>query len=185
MQRIRSCDWSKVGTVAWRGRSLASGQSANWTLIVLLLVGLLSVAPQLHAKSRTATTTLILEVAEASQFEIQNDSAIVKLRLRPGVAVTLWGDKACTLPADESYIITASGTYTIPLNQIKQKPGGDEPGFICLQSSDGVLRRSSPIMGGASLTGTTTTTGKTVAQPVWSGHVTIPSARVSSKKTSH
>ena len=99
---------------AWLLRSLARGQGANWTLVGLLLVGLLRVAPPLYAqRSKTLTTTLILQVAEAGLLELQNDSVILKLRLPPGVTVSLWGDKACTTPAYESYIITASGTYTI------------------------------------------------------------------------
>ena len=187
MPRIRPNEWSRAGRVARLGRSFASRQGATWTTIALLLVGLLRVVPALRAKSRTATTTLVLQVAEASQLEVQNDSAIVKLRLAPGVAVSLWGDKACTTPADESYIITASGTYTIPLNQIKpgQKGAGDEEGSICLLSSDGVLRRSLPVTGAASLTGTMTSAGKSSPQPAWSGRVSIPAARVSSTETPH
>jgi hypothetical protein len=156
-------------------------------LIVPLLVGFLGVAPLLHAKSRTVTSTLTVQVAEAGQLEFQNDNVIVKLRLTPGVAASLWGDKACTTPADESYIITASGTYTIPLNQIKQgqKAAGEEQGSICLQSSDGVLRRSLLITGGASLTAPMTSASKSPPQLTWSGRVSIPAARVSSAKTPH
>jgi hypothetical protein len=184
MQRMRSSDWSKAGRVAWLLRSLAFGQGAKWTLIALLWVGLLRVASLLHAQGRTVTTTLILRVAEAGLLEQQNDNVIVKLRLTPGVAVNLWGDKACTTPADESYIITASGTYTIPLHQIKQgqKAEGNDEGFICLQSSDGVLRRSLPVIGRALPTGTMTSPAKSAPPSTWSGCISIPAARVSSAK---
>ena len=74
MQRIRSSDWGKAGKAVWLLRSLARGQVANWTLVGLLLVGLLRVAPSLYAQSsRTVTTTLILQVAEAGLLELQND----------------------------------------------------------------------------------------------------------------
>jgi len=185
MQRIRCSDWSKAGMAAWLLRSLARGQGANWTLVGLLLVGLLRVAPPLHAqRSRTVTTTLILQVAEAGLLELQNDSVIVKLRLTPGVAVSLWGDKACTTPAYESFIITASGTYTIPLNEIEQGQNseGADIGSICLQSSDGVLHRSLPAQGGALPTGTITSAKKISPQSTWSGRVSIPATRVSSAK---
>jgi len=187
MQRMRSGDRSKVARAAWLLRSLASGQGARWMLIVLLSVGLLRVTSLLHAQGRTVTTTLIVQVAEAGLFEQQNDNLIVKLRLTPGVAVTLWGDKSCTVPAFESYIITASGTYTIPLNQIRQgqKAAGDDEGSICLQSSDGVLRRSLPVVGRALPTGTVTSPAKSAPPSTWSGRVSIPAARVSSVKTPH
>jgi hypothetical protein len=156
-------------------------------MIVLLLAGLMRVAPLLYAKFRSVTSTLMVQVGEASQLEFQNDNVIVKVRLAPGVAVTLWREKACTTPADESYIITASGTYTIPLNQIKQGQvvAGDEQGSICLQSSDGVLRHSRPVIGEASLGGAMTSAGKSAPQSTWSGRVSIPAARVSSARTSH
>jgi len=186
VQRMRSYEWSKAGRVARLRRSLASGQGASWTMITLLLVGLLKVAPPLHAqKSRTVTNTLILQVAEAGLLDLQNANVIVKLRLAPGVAVNLWGDKACTTPADESYIITSSGTYTIPLSQIKQgqRAARDDEGSLCLQSSDGVLRRSLPVIGGDLLAGTSA--GKSAPQSTWSGHVSIRAAQVSSAKTPH
>jgi hypothetical protein len=171
--------------VAWLLRSLASGQSAKWTLIALLWVGLLRFASPLHAQGRTVTTTLILRVAEAGLIEQQNDNVIVKLRLTPGVAASLWGDKSCTTPTFESHIITASGTYTIPLDQIKpgQKVEGDDEGSICLQSSDGVLRRSLPVIRKALATATTTSPSKGVPQSTWSGRISIPAARVSAAKT--
>jgi hypothetical protein len=187
MQRMRSSNLSRAGRVAWLLRSLASGQAAKCTLIALLCVGLLRVASLLHAQSRTATTTLIVRVAEAGLLEQQNDNVIVKLRLAPGVAVSLWGDKSCAAPADESYVITASGTYTIPLNQLKQmqKAEGDDKGSICLQSSDGVLRRSLPVIGRALATGTMMSPANSAAQSTWSGRISIPAARVSSAKTFH
>ena len=185
MQRMRSNAWSAVGKAAWLFRSLAREQGVNWTLVGLLLLGLLSVAPPLQAqKSRTVTTTLVVQVAEEGLLELQNDSVIVKLRLTPGVAASLWGDKTCTTPVYESHIITASGTYIIPLNEIKQGQNSERAdiGSICLQSSDGVLHRSLPAKGGALPTGTITSATKISPQLTWSGRVSIPAARVSSAK---
>jgi hypothetical protein len=186
MRCLRFSDRSKAGGLARRLRKLASGQGANWTLIALLAVGLLGAAPQLRAQRRSVTTTLILQVAEAGLVEQQNDNVIVKVRLSPGVSLSLWGEKSCTTPALESSIITASGTYTLPLSQIKQEQQavGDGEGSICMQSSDGLLRRSLPLIGGASLTGTMTSPSKSAPQTTYSGHVSIPAPRVSAAKTS-
>jgi len=185
MQRRRSSNWSEVGEKAWLLRGLALGQGARWAPIALLSVGLLRVTFLLHAQGRTVTTTLILQVAEAGLLERQNDNVIIKLRLTPGVAVSLWRDKSCTAPADESYIFTASGTYIIPLNQIKQvqKAVGEDEGSICLQSSDGVLRRSLRVIGGALMGGAMTSATKSVPQLVWSGRISIPAPRVSAANT--
>jgi hypothetical protein len=185
MQRRRSSNWSEVGEKAWLLRGLALGQGTRWAPIALLSVGLLRVAFLLNAQGRTVTTTLILQVAEACLLERQNDNVIIKLRLTPGVAASLWGDKSCTAPADESYIITASGTYMIPLNQIKQvqKAVGEDEGSICLQSSDGVLRRSLRVIGSALTGAAMTSATKSAPQSVWSGHIWVPAPRVSAAKT--
>lgn len=183
MQRVQSSDRSKVGTPAWLLRTLPRGQGASWTLVGLLVVGLLRVAP-LYAESRSVTATLILQVREAGQIELQNDSVIVKLRLTRGVAANLWSDKACSVPAYASYIITASGTYSIPLDEINQRQNSEaaDISFICLQSSDGVLHSSLPANSGAVGTGKSTSVTKTPSKLIWSGRVSISAARVSSAK---
>jgi len=173
-----------VGTAAWLLRSLPRGQGANWALVGLLLAGLLRVAPPLYAESRSVTSTLMLQVREAGQLELQNDNVIVKLRLTRGVAVNLWSDKACTTPAYGSYIITASGTYSIPLNEINQNQNraGADISFICLRSSDGVLDSSLPANEGALRTGKITSPTRIPSTLTWSGRVSLPAARVSSAK---
>jgi len=184
MHRRRSSSWSEFGKKAWLSRGLALGQGAREALIALLSLGLLRVAFLLHAQGRTVTTTLVLQVAEAGLLERQNDNVIITLRLKPGVAASLWGDKSCTVPGDESYIITASGTYVIPLNQIRQVPkaaGGDE-GSICLQSSDAVLRRSLQVIGSALTRGAMTSATKSAPRSVWSGRISVPTPRVSAAK---
>jgi len=180
MQRIRSCDWSKAGKRASLLRSLSRGRGANWTLAALL-VGLLWVAPPLGAESKSVTITLILHVAEAGHLELQNDSVVVKLRLAPGVAASLWSDKACTTPASESYIITASGTYTIPLSEISRGQNGEgaDIGSICLHSSDGALLSSLPTGGQALRAGTMASATKMSSKLTWSGRIAIPARRVS------
>jgi len=185
MQRRRSSSWSEVGEKARLLCGLALGQGARWAPIALLSVGLLRATFLLHAQGRTVTTTLIVQVAEAGVVERQDDNVVVKLRLTPGVAVSLWRDKSCTAPANESYIFTASGTFMIPLNQIKQvqKAVGEDEGTICLQSSDGVLRRSRRVIGSA-LTGEAMTSAtKSAPQSVWSGRISIPAPRVSAART--
>lgn len=130
-------------------KRMAANPSVLWMFVGLLSVGLLRVVPSLYAESRTATTTLSLRVAEEGLLELQNDTAIVKIRLAPGVTGTLWGDMDCTTPASVSYVITVSGTYTVPLNEIPQGQNGGGAGTnsVCLQTSDGVLHRSVPAKG--------------------------------------
>jgi hypothetical protein len=157
------------------------------TLILLLLLSSLRVAPLLlRAQGRSVTTSLVVQVAEAALLERQNDNVILKVRLARGVAVSLWADKSCTAPAVESYIITASGTYTIPLNQINQGLNAEaaDQGSICLQSSDGVLRRSLPVIEGALQKGAMTDDTKSASRSTWSGHVSIPAPPVPSAKNS-
>jgi hypothetical protein len=183
---MRTSNGSKAGRVAWLLRSLASGQSTKWPLIALLSVGLLITAFLLHAQTRTVTTTLILQVAEVGQLERQNDNVIVKLRLTPGVAASLWSDKACATPTAESHIITASGIYAIPLSQIMQAhtAAGEEEAFVCLQSSDGVLRHSLAVSASPLATRAPISATKSAPQSTWSGHVSIPAPRVSAAKNS-
>jgi len=186
MQHLSSGHGSRTPGVARLRPSAPFRRGAKWTLIALLLLSSLKVAILLHASSKTVTTTLIVQVAEAGQLDVQNDVAVVRLRLNPGVAVTLWGDKSCATAPSDAYIITSSGSYTIPLNQIKQGPmaEADAQDFICMQSSDGVLRRSMLSTGGASLKGTTHSAGSGAVKPTWSGSVSIPAARASGTKTS-
>jgi len=169
-----------VGTAAWLLRSLPRGQGANWTLVGLLLAGLLRIALPIYAESRTIAATLMLQVREAGQLEVQNDNIVVKLRLTRGVAVNLWSDKVCTAPPYESYIITASGTYSIPLNEVSkiEDSAGADTSFICLQSSDGVLHSSLQAAGGVEGTGKAASAAKMPSRRTWSGRISIP-ARVS------
>lgn len=182
MKHMRSGDWIKTGLVALLLGRLAPRRTLKWALAVLLSVDLIGVASALHAKSNTVTATLVLQVSEASLVEQQNDNVIIKLRLARGVAVNLWGGKSCTATGDESQIITASGSYTIPLSQIfpRQKADGDEQGFICLQSSDGALRRSLPIIRRASFLESSAEPAKSSPGTTWAGHVSIGAAPVPS-----
>jgi hypothetical protein len=186
MQRMPTSNRSEAGGVPWLHRTLAPGQSAKWALVALLSVGLPITAFLLRAQTRTVTTTLILQVAEVGQLERQNDNVIVKLRLTPGVAASLWSDKACATPAAESHIITASGIHTIPLSQIMQAhtASGEEAAFVCLQSSDGVLRRSLAVSASPLATRAPISATKSAPQLTWFGHVSIPAPRVSAAKNS-
>jgi len=157
MRRVQSGNWIKAGLVTPLLESLASERAARWTVAVLLSVDLMGLPSVLEAESRSAVGTLVVQVAAASSVERQNDDIIIKVRLTPGVAANLWGGKSCAAVGDDFQIITASGTYTVPLAQImsRAKAEGDEEGFICLQTSDGALHSSLAVRRGAPHPGAT------------------------------
>jgi hypothetical protein len=182
MRRMRSGESTRKGLMVSYLARLVSGRAVRWRAVALLAAGLTGTTSVLCAESKTVTATLVVQVSEASLVEQQNGNVIIKLRLARGVAVNLWSGKSCTPTGDESQIITASGTYTIPFDQINrpQKAGGDEQGSICLQSSDGALRRSLPIIRRPSIPGPTADHAKSPLRSTWSGQVSIPAAPVPS-----
>ena len=180
MERRWAGDGIKTGWVASLLGRGAARRAAKWPSFALLWVGVIAATSLLHAQSRSVSATLVVQVSEASLVEQQNDNVVIKLRLAPGVAANFWGGESCTTAGEEPQIITASGTYTIPLNQIdpRLRAEGGAAAFICLRSSDGALRRSLPIRRRASLPRTTADPAKSPSESTWSGSVSIPAARV-------
>jgi len=126
-----------------RSGSLKSGRlvrrHANaGTRIPLCLVGWLASATLLYAQSKTATTTLYVTVGEAEQLQLQGVTTILRIRLASGVMAKLWSDEFCGIPSQQATVITRSGTYTIPLDNITPR----KKAYVCLLSSDGILRDS-------------------------------------------
>ena len=129
---------AQVGSRSTAGRSLARGYARTRTLIALSCVGLLAFAPLLHAQSKTGTTSLLLTVGQQEQLQFQGENVILKIRLASGVTARLWGDAACATPIRKAIVLTKSGTYTISLDDVPQ----NNKGYVCLLTSDGILRDS-------------------------------------------
>jgi len=126
--------------------------------VILLLAG----APQLDAQSRTATTSLVLQVRPEELLRAQNGSVELKIRLARGATARLWVASSCTSPSSQSQVIAISGVYRIPLSALTLV--SNYPSLstmrVCLASSDGTLHDSLPveILGtkdGAAVQGTT------------------------------
>jgi len=119
------------------GRARVRGRMTACLGAIVLLTG----AIQLYAQSRSATTSLVLQVLPEELVQVQNGSVVLKIRLARGATASLWEATSCTSPSPDSQVIIASGTYTIPLNTLT--PTSSNPTSstmqVCLASSDGVL----------------------------------------------
>lgn len=112
---------------------------------VILLAGTLP----LSAQVRTASASLLLQVRPEAALQVQNNNVAVKIRLERGVTAQLWAAYTCASAPAASFIITASGTYSIPTGRLMPVTGASR---VCLESSDGALRGSQPLgaLGGVS-----------------------------------
>lgn len=101
-------------------------------------MGLLASAPLLHAQSKTGTTSLSLTVGQQEQLQLQGENVILKIRLASGVTARLWGDEGCATPIQKAMVMTKSGAYTISFDNVPH----NSKGYVCLLTSDGILRDS-------------------------------------------
>jgi hypothetical protein len=122
----------------------ARARTAALIGVIVLLTGAL----QLYAQSRTATTSLALQVRPEELLQDQNGSVVLKIRLARATTARLWAANSCTSPSAESQLITKSGIYSIPFNTLR--PAISEPNssasYVCLLSSDGMLSDSLPVV---------------------------------------
>lgn len=120
-----------------------------WGRVATLVGALifLTSAISLYAQRRTATTSLELRVRPEELLRVQNDSLVLKIRLAPGTIASIWAANSCTSPAPQSRVISASGTYTLPLHALMSMLSNPTSSAtqVCLASSDGVLNDSVPL----------------------------------------
>jgi hypothetical protein len=119
------------------------GSMAALITVLVLLTGQI----QLYAQSRTATTSLELRVNPEELLQVQNESVLLKIRLGSRTIASIWAANSCTSPAPQSQVITASGTYTVPLHTLMSGIGNPDSNAarVCLISSDGALKDSAPV----------------------------------------
>jgi len=127
---------------------LSPARARGRTAALIGLIALLTGALQLYAQSRTATTSLVLQVRPEELLQDQNGSVGLKIRLARGTTARLWPANSCTSPSPESQVITQSGIYSIPFNTLR--PAISDPNSstsrVCLLSSDGMLSDSLPVV---------------------------------------
>jgi hypothetical protein len=111
-------------------------------LLPAACVGFVSCICGLAQSSPTGSAQLILAVYSEAALSWQgNDAVLVKVRLAPGMRVTVWSDDACGAPPASGQLIPASGAFPIQLGSI----GGPEKGNVCLSSNDASVRAFLPI----------------------------------------
>lgn len=134
-------EWPALGCARIRlgcpgGSSLSRHTKTN--TLITIGVALLASAIPLCAANAIGTAVLVVRVAEAEQLQLQGENALLRIRLASGVTANLWADEFCGDPGQQGMVITKSGIYTLPLNNLL--PG--KKISVCLVSSDGILRES-------------------------------------------
>ena len=110
-------------------------------LIVVLLLGatlfrfVTEVGAQRQMK-QSGNLTLIIQ--PQIQLQEQGTDVILKIRLVEGTTAKLWGDNSCGLPKDNGRTFTASGTYTISVQNLSAQGQA----YACAVSSDDLLKAS-------------------------------------------
>ena len=112
------------------------------SLIVVLLLGAVLLVPDAGAQFQTKETgTLTLTIQPQIQLQVQGTDVILKIRLAQGTNAKLWGDNSCGLPRENGTTFTASGTYTISVQNL----AAQGQAYACAVSSDGLLKALIPL----------------------------------------
>ena len=113
-----------------------------------LLIVLAFATSAAHAASAAAASHVMVIVQEQQAFVQQGSDILLKVRLSPGVSARVWVDTTCGAPNENATIITASGSYRLPIANIQ----GRGNSYVCMVSSDERLSAAVPLvpsMGGA------------------------------------
>jgi hypothetical protein len=85
--------------------------------------------------------SLTLTIQPQIQLEEQGEDVVLKIRLAPGSNAKLWADASCGLPTESAATYSASGTYSVPVQNLAPQ----NQAYACSLSSDGVLKASIPL----------------------------------------
>lgn len=126
---------------------LASRPAWGRLATLVTALALLTSTLQLYAPDRVANSSLELRVSPEALLQVKDGSVALKIRLAPGTTASIWAANSCTAPAPQSQVITASGTYTIPLRALMSgsSNGNASTTEVCLESSDETLNDSVPV----------------------------------------
>lgn len=102
------------------------------------LLVLPSSSPAAQSSRKTASSSLMVQIGEEVQLQVNGNGLVLKMRLSPGVVARLWSNSTCGAPTEDAMIVTNSGSYIIDLSNIPH----EGKSFICLLSSDGKLHEA-------------------------------------------
>lgn len=108
----------------------------------MLACSALLVGVNVHG-ARSSHTRLTVTVRPAVAMSRQGEDTIgVKIRLAPQAQARLWRDETCGAPPQGAYLLSQSGTYTVPLSRVDGSGS-----LVCLSSSDGSLHAALSLAG--------------------------------------
>ena len=111
-------------------------------MLVVLLLGVARLVPDAGAQVQARQTgNLTLNIQPQIELQVQGTDVILKIRLVQGTTAKLWGDNSCGLPKENGTTFTASGTYTISVQNL----AAQGQAYACAGSSDGLMRASIPL----------------------------------------
>jgi len=112
----------------------------RWFVSLLFLGAAIILCVIDTSAQRQMTQSGMMTVIIRPQIELQQQGTDVtlKVRLGPGTNVKLWADNPCGLARADSQTFTASGTYSVSLQNLAPT----EQAYVCAASSDGFLKAS-------------------------------------------
>jgi Na+-transporting NADH:ubiquinone oxidoreductase subunit NqrB len=112
----------------------------GFLLVVLLLSpALFYFVKDVEAQGRVKQSgNLTLIIHPQIQLQEVGTEVILKIRLEQGTNAKLWGDNSCEVPKKDGTTFTASGTYTISVQNL----AAQKQAYACAVSSDGLLKAS-------------------------------------------
>jgi len=113
-------------------------------LIVVLLLSavLFYFVPDAGAQLQTERNgNLTLTIEPQIELQERGTNVILKIRLAQGSNARMWGDNSCGFPKDNARTFTASGTYTVSVQNLSSQGQA----YACAASSDGILKASIPL----------------------------------------
>jgi hypothetical protein len=106
----------------------------------VIVVGFLFALGGLAQSSHVSSARIAVDVRPEAALAWQgNNTVLVKVRLAPGMQVSVWAGESCASPTvDSAQVVSASGTVAIDIATL----GGAGKPLVCLSSSDGRLTAS-------------------------------------------
>lgn len=111
---------------------LLKGLASSILFVVLLT------EPGFGAMGSSSSQLLVSVKSEVVLAQQGNDAVHVTIRLTPQNKAQVWVQDRCATPQGNSYLISQSGSYLIPLSAI----GSQGDVNVCLASFDGSLNAS-------------------------------------------
>src|SRR5579862_9326451 len=105
-------------------------------LVRTCLIGLMLCICSLAQSSSGSNSQLLVQVRPELAVAWQRGTIVVKARLTPGVQAKVWEAASCDVEPSGAFVISASGTYTIPASL----PDRSANQGVCISSPEGSVR---------------------------------------------